>query len=142
MASPYVLLEIEKKLPRLVPTAAHAWSQLKNALITVPDVWSLDRPVIFHAAKDRPVLFAAAAWAEVLLTLDRTDFGPAVVNGFLWAGYFSTRKIFRTRAGSGQAHITALLVSTFWLVNQHSIWLKVQDEIRSHAGQHAVPAFA
>jgi hypothetical protein len=39
------------------------------------DVFTLDRPVVFGPSKDRPVLFGALAWADVLLTLDRGDFG-------------------------------------------------------------------
>jgi hypothetical protein len=39
------------------------------------DVLTLNRPAVFHAAKDRPILFSALAWADVLLTLDRGDFG-------------------------------------------------------------------
>jgi hypothetical protein len=39
------------------------------------DVFTLDRPTVFDAGKDRPILFSALAWADVLLTLDRTDFG-------------------------------------------------------------------
>ena len=37
---------------------------------------------MFGPAKDRPVLFTAAAWAEVLLTLDRGDFGALMGSGF------------------------------------------------------------
>jgi len=29
----------------------------------------------FSAGKDKPILFGALAWADVLLTLDRGDFG-------------------------------------------------------------------
>jgi hypothetical protein len=46
------------------------------------DVLTLDRPVVFHASKDRPVLFSALAWADVLLTLDRGDFGALMAEPF------------------------------------------------------------
>lgn len=49
---------------------------------TVRDVWTLDRPAVFGPAKDRPVLFTAAAWADVLLTLDRADFGSLIGTRF------------------------------------------------------------
>ena len=39
------------------------------------DVLTLDLPVVFAAGKDRPILFSALAWADILLTLDRGDFG-------------------------------------------------------------------
>jgi hypothetical protein len=48
----------------------------------VRDVWTMDRPAVFSPAKDRPVLFTAAAWAEILLTLDRGDFEPLMETGF------------------------------------------------------------
>ena len=43
---------------------------------------ALDRPSVFRAAKDRPILFSALAWADVLLTLDRSDFGELMVKPF------------------------------------------------------------
>ena len=49
--------------------------RLRPALLVMDDVLTLDRPAVFHAAKDRPILFSALAWADVLLTLDRGDFG-------------------------------------------------------------------
>lgn len=80
MTSGYVLGEISVNLPRLGPVATQEWARLQMPLLTVRDVWTLDRPVVFSPAKDRPVLFTAAAWAQVLLTLDRGDFG-AVMSG-------------------------------------------------------------
>lgn len=41
----------------------------------------LDASVVL-AACGRPVLFTAAAWAEVLLTHDRGDFGVVMGTGF------------------------------------------------------------
>ena len=38
-------------------------------------ILTLDRPAVFEAGKDRPILFSALAWADVLPTLDRGDFG-------------------------------------------------------------------
>ena len=80
LTSDYVVSEITINLARLTPSATHEWTQLRNRLVFVRDVWTCDRPAIFSPAKDRPVLFTAAAWAQVLLTLDRGDFGP-VMNG-------------------------------------------------------------
>ena len=48
----------------------------------VADVLTFDWPVVFPAAKDRPVLVTAAATADVLLTLDRADFGSVMGAGF------------------------------------------------------------
>ncbi|MCG3149790.1 MAG: hypothetical protein PCFJNLEI_03255 [Verrucomicrobiae bacterium] len=46
------------------------------------DVVTLDRPAVFPAGKDRPILFGALAWADVLLTLDRGDFGSVLGSEF------------------------------------------------------------
>lgn len=83
MTSGYVLGEISANLPRLGPVATEEWARLRSQLLAVRDVWTLERPVIFSPAKDRPVLFTAAAWAQVLITLDRGDFG-AVMGGRLY----------------------------------------------------------
>lgn len=82
MTSPYVVSEVARNLPRLPAQAALDWPQLRAALVAVRDVWTMDRPAVFGPAKDRPVLFTAAAWAEVLLTHDRGDFGAVMGTGF------------------------------------------------------------
>lgn len=82
LVSSYVVLEVERNLTRLPAQAARDWTQLRAALKLVRDVWTLNRPAVLAPAKDRPVLFTAAAWAEVLLTLDRADFGPLMGKGF------------------------------------------------------------
>ena len=82
MTSPYVVSEVTKNLPRLPAEATPDWAQLRGALAAVRDVWTMDRPAVFGPAKDRPILFTATAWAEVLLTLDRGDFGAVMGTGF------------------------------------------------------------
>jgi hypothetical protein len=51
------------------------WVQLRADLLIQEDVFTIDRATVFSAAKDRPILFSALAWADVLLTLDRSNFG-------------------------------------------------------------------
>jgi hypothetical protein len=85
MTSSYVVTEVTRNLPRLRPQAGQDWPQLRSSLSVVRDVWTMDRPAVFGPAKDRPILFSAAAWAEVLLTLDRGDF--AVVMGRASTGW-------------------------------------------------------
>ncbi len=58
------------------------WSKLRPAIQLMDDVLTLDRPVIFESVKDRPILFSALAWADVLLTLDRDDFGSLMGSRF------------------------------------------------------------
>ena len=75
VATPYVIDEVLRNLPDLPPAATIDWPGLRSELVIVDDVVTLDRPVVFGPSKDRPILFSALAWADVLLTLDRGDFG-------------------------------------------------------------------
>jgi hypothetical protein len=75
LTTSYVLREVEGNLPHLPSSAQSAWSHLHSQLQQCADILTLDRPVVFAASKDRPVLLSAFAWADVLLTLDRHDFG-------------------------------------------------------------------
>jgi len=75
VSTPYALEEVSRNLPDFPPSASAEWARLRTALLVMDDVLTLDRPAVFHAAKDRPILFSALAWAEVLLTFDRGDFG-------------------------------------------------------------------
>ena len=74
MTSPYGLNEVIRNLAKLPIVATAEWVRLREQLVIVDDVVSLDRPVIFLASKDRPILFTALAWSQTLLTLDREDF--------------------------------------------------------------------
>ena len=71
----YVIAEVDANLPGLDPAATAQWHALRLQLTVNYDVFTIDRPAVFGPAKDRPILFSALAWADVLLTLDRTDFG-------------------------------------------------------------------
>jgi predicted nucleic acid-binding protein len=83
LASDYVLREVEKNLQHRFSAAAQCdWLKLRPALGVVSDVLAFNWPVVFPATKDKPVLFTAAAVADVLLTLDRDDFGSVMAAGF------------------------------------------------------------
>jgi hypothetical protein len=58
------------------------WARLRPDLVLVDDIVTLDRAAVFEPAKDRPILFSAVAWADVLLTLDRADFGALLGSAF------------------------------------------------------------
>ena len=75
ITTPYVVEEVVRNLPALPVQATAEWIQRRPMLMLMDDVLTLDRPTVFPAGKDRPVLFGALAWADVLLTLDRADFG-------------------------------------------------------------------
>lgn len=79
---PYVVEEVLRNLPDFPLTTSTEWVRLRAALLLMDDVLTLDRPVVFEASKDRPVLFSALAWADVLLTLDRGDFGSLLGGEF------------------------------------------------------------
>ena len=75
LATPYVVDEVLRNLPVFPAAASAVWAQARPHLVLCDDVVTLDRPAVFPAGKDRPILFSALAWADVLLTLDRADFG-------------------------------------------------------------------
>lgn len=93
----YVIEEVLANLSTLPELATAEWGLLRPQLELVDDVLTLDQIAVFEPAKDRPILFSALAWSDVLLTLDRGDFG-ALVNGefyglsILSPGAFLTRE--------------------------------------------------
>ena len=83
LTSDYVMREVEKNVQqRFPPAAQQEWQRLRPSLEVMRDVLTFDWPTVFPASKDRPVLFTAAATADVLLTLDRADFGSVLGVGF------------------------------------------------------------
>jgi predicted nucleic acid-binding protein len=70
----YVLEEVARNLPLLASHAQADWATIRGALTSVPDVFTVNLPVVFDNAKDRPILFSAFASSDALLTLDRADF--------------------------------------------------------------------
>jgi len=78
VATPYILDEVLNNLPSLPVRATSSWSRLRSQLMIHDDVLTLDKAAVFPVTKDRPVLFGALAWADVLLTLDRGDFGHLI----------------------------------------------------------------
>jgi hypothetical protein len=75
IVTPYVLNEVIRNLGELPLSASSDWAALRPHLAIRDDVLTSGRLVVFPASKDRPVLFGALAWADVLLTHDRSDFG-------------------------------------------------------------------
>lgn len=96
LASPYVIEEVLSNLHRFPATATAEWAQLRPDLALVDDVLTLDQAAIFASAKDRPILFSALAWSEVLLTLDRIDFG-AMLGATFYGLLVSTPGMFLER---------------------------------------------
>lgn len=75
LVSPWVLRETRLNLANKSPQCARLWLTLRFMLSVEDDELTFDWPVAFEASKDKPVLFSALACADVLLTLDRRDFG-------------------------------------------------------------------
>ena len=82
IATPHVVDEVLANLPDLGVSASTDWVKLRQDLILLDDVFTLDRPVVFSPAEDRPILFSALAWADVLLAPDRGDFGAMLGRAF------------------------------------------------------------
>jgi len=82
LATPYVIEEVLANLAELPAAATADWVRLRPELVLMDDVLTLDRAAVFEPAKDRPILFSALAWSEVLLTLDRADFGSLLGGSF------------------------------------------------------------
>ena len=83
LASPWVVGEVVRNLPKLPLHATREWLRLRPQLVLVDDVVSLNQVVVFPVSKDRPVLLTALAWSQVLLTLDQQDFA-----GFLGSHFY------------------------------------------------------
>jgi len=96
LATPYVIEEALRNLPELPESASADWVGLRHDLVLKDDVLTLNWPTVFPVTKDRPVLFSALAWADVLLTHDRADFGALLGKGFLRTPRFHSWRISRT----------------------------------------------
>lgn len=94
--TPYVIDEVDANLGDLRFDAAARWSELREHLVVMDDVLTLDRVAVFEPAKDRPILYSALAWSEVLLTLDRADFG-ALLGGEVYGVPILTPGAFLVR---------------------------------------------
>ncbi len=99
----YVMREAERNVrERLSETARREWQLLRPMLAVVIDELTHPWPVVFPAAKDRPVLFTAAAVADVLLTLDRADFGGVMAAGFYGLPVMMPGDFLRRERGAGR----------------------------------------
>ena len=82
LSRPYVVEELLTNLPNLRSDATAHWARLRATLQLVDDVLTIDQAAVFEPAEDRPILFTALAWSDVLLTLDRKDFGSMLGRAF------------------------------------------------------------
>ena len=82
VTTPYAVSETIRNLAAFPASVTVTWLRLRNQLVVVDDVLTIDKPAVFPVEKDRPILFGALASADVLLTLDRVDFGRLLGSGF------------------------------------------------------------
>ena len=75
ITTPYAVAEVTRNLAGFAAPVTATWLRLRERLALVDDVLTIDKPAVFPVNKDRPILFSALATADVLLTLDRADFG-------------------------------------------------------------------
>lgn len=103
LTSTYVITEVGKNLQvRLPPSAGSEWRQLASRLQRVADVVTFEWPTLLEAGKDRPILFTAVAFADVLLTLDRIDFGGFMTTGFYGLQVFTPGDFLRGERAAGR----------------------------------------
>ena len=76
LSSSYCIEEADRNAPKLGHKTRSYWRAfLLPHLVLVPIELTFDKVLVFPKAKDRPVLLSAlGAEADVLLTLDETDF--------------------------------------------------------------------
>ena len=82
VTTPYAVAETIRNIAGFPAAVTATWLRLRSQLIIVDDVLTIDKPAVFPVSKDRPILFSALATADVLLTLDRADFGRLLGSGF------------------------------------------------------------
>ena len=82
MTTPYAVAETIRNIVGFPAVVTATWLRISSQLITVDDVLTIDKPAVFPVSKDRPILFSALASADVLLTLDRADFGRLLGSDF------------------------------------------------------------
>ena len=75
ITTPYAVAEVTRNLAGFAAPVTATWLRLRDRLVLVDDMLTIDKPAVFPVTKDRPILFSALATADVLLTLDRVDFG-------------------------------------------------------------------
>jgi predicted nucleic acid-binding protein len=75
ITTPYAVAEVVRNIASFAAPVTVTWLRLRDRLQVADDVLTIDKPAVFPVTKDRPILFSALATADVLLTLDRVDFG-------------------------------------------------------------------
>ena len=102
LVSPWVLREVRLNLASKPPPAVRRWVTLRSLLAVEGDELTFDWPVAFEKSKDKPVLFSALACADVLLTLDRHDFGELLGRTIYGLRVLTPGEFLRTEREAGR----------------------------------------
>lgn len=90
-----------RNLSKLGEDAVENWAEIRKAVVFGADALTSERPLLLTAGKDKPVLISAlAAECDVLLTLDRGDFG-LLLNTEVYGMRVETPRDFLLRQGIG-----------------------------------------
>ena len=101
VSAAYCLAETTKNLGKLGTDARQRWPAIKPTVEWVPNALTSQRPLLLTESKDKPVLISAlAARCEVLLTLDKGDFG-ILLGTAVYGMKVSTPRDFLLRHGPG-----------------------------------------
>lgn len=95
----YCRAETNRNVVKFGREATEFWQNMP--LVFVPDALSSTRPLLLSASKDKPVLISALAeQCDVLLTLDRGDFG-IILETEVYGMWVTTPRAFLIREGLG-----------------------------------------
>jgi predicted nucleic acid-binding protein len=101
VSASYCRAETGKNLSKLGPDAILRWPELQTQIEWVPNALTSKKPLLLSASKDKPVLISAlAAKCDVLLTLDKGDFG-LLLGTTVYGMQVSTPRDFLIQAGLG-----------------------------------------
>lgn len=82
--------------------SVRTWVILRAKAIVQDDELTFDWPIAFEASKDKPVLFSALACADVLLTLDRRDFGDLLGKAIYGLRVLTPGEFLRAERAAGR----------------------------------------
>ena len=99
ISASYCRAETSKNIGKLGADAILKWPEMQTLVEWVPNALTSHKPLLLTASKDKPVLISAlAAKSDVLLTLDRSDFG-LLLGTTVYGMQVSTPRDFLIAAG-------------------------------------------
>jgi hypothetical protein len=102
VTTPYAVAEVVRNRAGFSAPVTATWVRLRDRLVLADDVVTIDKPAVFPVNKNRPILFSALATADVLLTLDRADFGRRLGTRFYGLAIMTPGTWLAEERGSGR----------------------------------------